>query len=198
MKLRSDAWLSGDDEVALDARVALAMGGQAVPAKGGVPIIGVANSASDLNPCIQPLNDLISSIKASVAQAGGVAVEFPVMSLGEDLMKPAAMLYRNLVAMEVEESLRSQTLDGVIVPPARAHLATTWMTKRAMKLTASLNSCDGPRRCVRPRPAATGATFCLVASIIMRVIQRSLHRARIDANRLTRDSYCPLNSTMAK
>ena len=115
MKLRSDAWLSGDDEVALDARVALAMGGQGVSAKGGVPIIGVANSASDLNPCNQPLNDLFPSIKAGVAKAGGAAVEFPVMSLGEDLMKPAAMLYRNLVAMEVEESLRSQPLDAVIV-----------------------------------------------------------------------------------
>jgi dihydroxy-acid dehydratase len=115
MKLRSDAWLSGDDEVALDARVALAMGGQSVSAKGGVPIIGIANSASDLNPCNQPLNDLIPSIRAGVASAGGVAVEFPVMSLGEDLMKPAAMLYRNLVAMEVEESLRSQPLDAVIV-----------------------------------------------------------------------------------
>jgi dihydroxy-acid dehydratase len=115
MKLRSDAWLSGDDEVALDARVALAMGGQRVSSKGGVPIIGIANSASDLNPCNQPLNDLIPSIRAGVESAGGVAVEFPVMSLGEDLMKPAAMLYRNLVAMEVEESLRSQPLDAVIV-----------------------------------------------------------------------------------
>jgi dihydroxy-acid dehydratase len=115
MKLRSDAWLSGDDEVALDARVAMAMGGQSVSAKGGVPIVGVANSASDLNPCNQPLNDLIPSIKAGVTSAGGVAVEFPVMSLGEDLMKPAAMLYRNLVAMEVEESLRSQPLDAIIV-----------------------------------------------------------------------------------
>jgi dihydroxy-acid dehydratase len=115
MRLRSDAWVRGDDEVALDNRVALAMGGQAVSAHGGVPIVGIANSASDLNPCNLPLNDLVPSIKAGVARAGGVAVEFPVMSLGEDLMKPAAMLYRNLVAMEVEESLRSQPLDAVVV-----------------------------------------------------------------------------------
>jgi dihydroxy-acid dehydratase len=115
MKLRSDAWVRGDDEVALDARVALAMGGQAVSANGGVPIVGIANSASDLNPCNLPLNDLVPSIKAAVARAGGLAVEFPVMSLGEDLMKPAAMLYRNLVAMEVEESLRSQPLDAVVL-----------------------------------------------------------------------------------
>jgi dihydroxy-acid dehydratase len=115
MRLRSDAWVQGDDEVALDARVALAMGGQPVSASGGVPIVGIANSASDLNPCNQPLNDLIGAIKQGVTASGAVAVEFPVMSLGEDLMKPAAMLYRNLVAMEVEESLRSQPLDAVIV-----------------------------------------------------------------------------------
>jgi len=115
MTLRSDAWVRGDDEVALDARVALAMGGQAVSKGGGVPIVGIANSASDLNPCNQPLGDLVASIREGVESGGGVAVEFPVMSLGEDLMKPAAMLYRNLVAMEVEESLRSQPLDAVIV-----------------------------------------------------------------------------------
>ena len=59
--------------------------------------------------------DLVAPLREGVEAAGGVAVEFPVMSLGEDLMKPAAMLYRNLVAMEVEESLRSQPLDGVVV-----------------------------------------------------------------------------------
>jgi dihydroxy-acid dehydratase len=115
MTLRSDRWVRGDDEVALDARVALRMGGATVDATGGRPIIGIANSASDLNPCNQPLDALVAPIKAGVADAGGVAVEFPVMSLGEDLMKPSAMLYRNLVAIELEESLRSQPLDAVIV-----------------------------------------------------------------------------------
>ncbi|MFI5036330.1 MAG: dihydroxy-acid dehydratase [Acidimicrobiales bacterium] len=114
MTLRSAAWLDGDDEVALDARVALAMGGNPRP-RSGTPVIGLANGAGDLNPCNQPLVDLVPFLRAGVEEAGGVAVEFPVMSLGEDLMKPAAMLYRNLVAMEVEESLRSLPLDGVIV-----------------------------------------------------------------------------------
>src|SRR5665213_1734511 len=108
MTLRSDRWVRGDDEVALDSRVALRMGGADVNAIGGRPIIGIANSASDLNPCNQPLAQL-------VAAPGGVAVEFPVMSLGEDLMKPSSMLYRNLLAMELEESLRSQPLDAVVV-----------------------------------------------------------------------------------
>ena len=115
MSLRSDRWVRGDDEVALDARVALRMGGAEVSAAGGRPIIGIANSASDLNPCNQPLDTLVAPIKAGVADAGGIAVEFPVMSLGEDLMKPSSMLYRNLLAIELEESLRSQPLDAVIV-----------------------------------------------------------------------------------
>ena len=115
MNLRSDRWVRGDDEVALDSRVALQMGGASVDAKGGRPLIGIANSASDLNPCNQPLDQLVAPLKQGVADAGGIAVEFPVMSLGEDLMKPSSMLYRNLLAMEIEESLRSQPLDAVIV-----------------------------------------------------------------------------------
>jgi len=111
---RSRAWFGKDNDVALDARVAFAMGGNAAP-DASTPVIGLANSSSDLNPCNQPLRDLIPALRAGIEAAGGVAVEFPVMSLGEDIMKPAAMLYRNLVAMEVEESLRSQPVDGVIV-----------------------------------------------------------------------------------
>jgi dihydroxy-acid dehydratase len=91
------------------------MGGAEVDARGGRPIIGIANSSSDLNPCNQPLDQLVAPLKEGVVAAGGIAVEFPVMSLGEDLMKPSSMLYRNLLAMELEESLRSQPLDAVIV-----------------------------------------------------------------------------------
>jgi dihydroxy-acid dehydratase len=115
MTLRSDRWVKGDDEVALDSRVALKMGGAAVDAKGGRPIIGIANSASDLNPCNQPLARYIGALREGVEAAGGIAVEFPVLSLGEDLMKPSSMLYRNLLAMEIEESVRSQPLDGVVL-----------------------------------------------------------------------------------
>lgn len=115
MTLRSDRWVRGDNEVALDSRVALKMGGASIDAAGGRPIIGLANSSSDLNPCNQPLADYVAPLRRSIELAGGVAVEFPVISLGEDLMKPSSMLYRNLLAMEVEESVRSQPLDGVII-----------------------------------------------------------------------------------
>ena len=115
MTLRSDRWVRGDDEVALDSRVALNMAGASVDASGGRPIIGLANSSSDLNPCNQPLSDYIAPLRASIEAAGAIAVEFPVLSLGEDLMKPSAMLYRNLLAMELEESVRSQPLDGLVI-----------------------------------------------------------------------------------
>ena len=115
MTLRSDRWVRGDDEVALDSRVALKMGGASVDASGGRPIIGIANSSSDLNPCNQPLAEYVAPLREGIESAGGIAVEFPVLSLGEDLMKPSSMLYRNLLAMEVEESVRSQPLDGLVV-----------------------------------------------------------------------------------
>jgi dihydroxy-acid dehydratase len=113
--LRSDRWVVGDDEAALEHRVALRSAGVAVTALGGRPIIGIADSSSDLNPCNLPLRDLVPAVRQGVEDAGGLAVVFPTMSLGEDLMMPTAMLYRNLVAMEVEESIRSYPLDGVVL-----------------------------------------------------------------------------------
>jgi dihydroxy-acid dehydratase len=78
-------------------------------------VIGIANSASDLNSCNLPLRDLASAVKTGVADAGGIPVEFGTISLGEDLMKPTAMLYRNLLAIEIEETIRSYPLDGIVI-----------------------------------------------------------------------------------
>jgi dihydroxyacid dehydratase/phosphogluconate dehydratase len=105
--LRSDAWIVGDDEAALEHRAALRSAGLEVDPGGGRPVIGIANSASEFNPCNLPLRDLLPAVRAGVRAAGGVAVEFPVISLGEDLMMPTAMLYRNLLAIEIEEMTRS-------------------------------------------------------------------------------------------
>ena len=78
-------------------------------------MIGIANSASELNPCNLPLRDLVGPVKEGIEAAGGAGVEFPTMSLGEDLMKPSAMLYRNLLAIEVEEMVRANPLDGLVI-----------------------------------------------------------------------------------
>jgi len=115
MKLRSQEWFEGSDEVAVIHRVAMRNAGFELTAGDVRPVIGILNSASDLNPCNLPLRGLAEDVKAGVADAGGIAVELPVMSLGEDLMKPTAMLYRNLLAMEVEEYLRTYPLDGVVL-----------------------------------------------------------------------------------
>jgi L-arabonate dehydrase len=81
----------------------------------GKPIIGICNTWSELTPCNAHFRDLAESVKRGVLEAGGFPVEFPVMSLGETLMKPTAMLYRNLVSMDVEESIRANPLDGVVL-----------------------------------------------------------------------------------
>src|SRR5690606_20294076 len=70
---------------------------------------------SELTPCNAHFRELAESVKRGVLEAGGVPVEFPVMSLGETLMKPTAMLYRNLASMDVEESIRANPLDGVVL-----------------------------------------------------------------------------------
>lgn len=114
-KLRSASWFEGDDEVALLHRVAMRSAGAELDGRADRPVIGIANSASDLNPCNLPLTDLAEAAKAGVRAAGGVPVVFPTLSLGEDLMKPSAMLYRNLLAMEIEETLRSYPLDGAVL-----------------------------------------------------------------------------------
>jgi dihydroxy-acid dehydratase len=114
-KLRSSEWFVGDDEVALSHRVVMASIGQQIDADNTKPIIGIADSSSELNPCNLPLKDFIPEIKRGIIEAGGIPVVFPVMSLGEDLMKPSAMLYRNMLSMEVEEYLRSNPLDGVVL-----------------------------------------------------------------------------------
>src|SRR5256886_1206981 len=81
----------------------------------GRPVIGICNSWSELVNCNVHLRGLAAAVKRGVLQAGGFPVEFPVMSLGASLMKPTTMLYRNLMAMDVEESVCAYTLDGVVL-----------------------------------------------------------------------------------
>ena len=79
------------------------------------PVIGICNSWSELVNCNVHLRGLAEAVRRGVLQAGGFPLEFPVISLGESLMKPTTMLYRNLMAMDVEESIRSYPLDGVVL-----------------------------------------------------------------------------------
>ena len=93
------------------------MKNQGIPADmfEGKPVIGICNTWSELTPCNAHLRELAESVKKGVLESGGFPVEFPVMSLGETLIKPTAMLYRNLVSMDVEESIRANPVDGVVL-----------------------------------------------------------------------------------
>jgi len=81
----------------------------------GRPVIGICNTWSELTPCNAHFRELAESVKRGISEAGGFPVEFPVMSLGETLIKPTAMLYRNLASMDVEESIRANPVDGVVL-----------------------------------------------------------------------------------
>ena len=81
----------------------------------GKPVIGICNTWSEYTPCNSHFRQLAESVKHGIYEAGGLPVEFPVMSLGETLIKPTAMLYRNLVSMDVEESIRANPMDGVVL-----------------------------------------------------------------------------------
>ena len=81
----------------------------------GKPVIGICNTWSELTPCNAHFRELAESVKRGISEAGGFPVEFPVMSLGETLIKPTAMLYRNLASMDVEESIRANPMDAVVL-----------------------------------------------------------------------------------
>src|SRR5690242_11171231 len=81
----------------------------------GRPVIGICNTWSELTPCNTHFRTLAEHVRNGVLEAGGFPMEFPVMSLGETLLRPTAMLYRNLASMDVEESIRAHPLDGVVL-----------------------------------------------------------------------------------
>jgi dihydroxy-acid dehydratase len=115
MPLRSREWFAGREELAFQHRSALRSMGLDPDFYDNKPVIGIANSWSDLNNCNSNLRQLAESVKRGVLAAGGLPLEFPTISLGEEFMKPSAMLYRNLMAMDVEETLRSNPVDGVVL-----------------------------------------------------------------------------------
>jgi L-arabonate dehydrase len=113
--LRSAEWFDRDDLDGFLHRSWLKSSGVTDETFRGRPVIGICNSWSELVNCNVHLRGLAESVKRGVLQAGGFPLEFPVLSLGESLMKPTTMLYRNLMAMDVEESIRSYPLDGVVL-----------------------------------------------------------------------------------
>lgn len=114
-KLRSQEWYGGDSRDAIYHRGWMKNQGLPADLFDGRPVIGICNTWSELTPCNAHLRDLAQRVKNGVYEAGGLPVEFPVFSAAESSLRPTAMMYRNLAAMDVEEALRAQPVDGVVL-----------------------------------------------------------------------------------
>ena len=147
-KLRSSDWFGGAGKNAFMHRSW--MKNQGLPAHlfDGRPVIGICNTASELTPCNAHLDGIAGHVKRGVYEAGGFPLEFPVMSLGESNLRPTAMLFRNLASMDVEESIRGNPIDGVIL------LVGCDKTTPALLMGAA--SCDLPTIAVSGGPMLNG------------------------------------------
>jgi L-arabonate dehydrase len=113
--LRSTVWFGRHDRDALVHRSWMKNQGLPHDLFDGRPVIGICNTWSEVTPCNAHFRELAQHVKSGVLESGGFPLEFPVMSLGETLMRPTTMLFRNQVAMDVEESIRANPFDGVVL-----------------------------------------------------------------------------------
>ncbi len=114
-KFRSHDWFGKKDKDGILYRSWMKNQGMPTDMFDGRPVIGICNTFSELTPCNAHFRDHAESVKRGVLEAGGFPVEFPIMSLGETLLKPTAMLFRNLASMDAEESIRGNPIDGVVL-----------------------------------------------------------------------------------
>ena len=147
-KLRSQAWFGGTSKDAFMHRSWMKNQGLPHDSFDGRPVIGICNTWSELTPCNAHLRDLAERVKRGVYEAGGLPLEFPVMSLGESNMRPTAMLYRNLASMDVEESIRANPLDGIVL--------MVGCDKTTPALVMGAASCDLPTIVVSGGPMLNG------------------------------------------
>ena len=114
-KFRSSVWWGQPDRTGFIHRSWMKNQGRPDDLFDGRPVIGICNSWSELTPCNSHLRGVAEAVKRGVWESGGFPLEFPTMSLGETLMRPTTMLFRNLMSMDVEESIRANPLDGVVL-----------------------------------------------------------------------------------
>ncbi|MEN9938592.1 MAG: hypothetical protein RLZZ387_5171 [Chloroflexota bacterium] len=157
MKLRSAEWFEGRDEIGPQSRSVLRTLGYSPEFFAGKPVIGIANSWSELNNCNLGLRPVADAVKRGVIAAGGVPLEFNTMSLGEELMKPTAMLYRNLMAMEVEETLRAHPIDGAVLLCGCDKTTPAQLMAAASADLPAIQVCAGPKTPGRWRGQEVGS-----------------------------------------
>ncbi len=114
-KLRSQEWFGKSDKMGFVHRSWMRNQGYPDDYFRGKPVIGICNTWSELTPCNGHLRDFAEIVKRGVVEAGGFPLEFPVTSLGETMMRPTTMLFRNLASMDTEESIRANPLDGIVL-----------------------------------------------------------------------------------
>jgi len=148
MKFRSTAWFGPANRDGFIHRSWMKNQGLPDHLFDGRPVIGICNTWSELTPCNAHFRRIADHVKRGVYEAGGFPVEFPVMSLGETLMRPTTMLFRNLVSMDVEESIRANPVDGVVL------LAGCDKTTPALLMGAA--SCDLPALMLSGGPMLNG------------------------------------------
>ncbi|NVD40142.1 dihydroxy-acid dehydratase [Ensifer sp. HO-A22] len=147
-KLRSQHWFGGLDKDAFIHRSWMKNNGLPDDAFDGRPVIGICNTFSELTPCNAHFRGLIEHIKAGVLEAGGLPLEFPVFSCGESNLRPTAMLFRNLASMDVEEAIRGNPIDGVVLMAG--------CDKTTPSLVMGAASCDLPAIVVSGGPMLNG------------------------------------------
>jgi L-arabonate dehydrase len=147
-KLRSQEWFGGSGMNAFMHRSWMKNQGLPADVFDGRPVIGICNTWSEMTPCNAHLRTVAEFVKRGVYEAGGVPFEMPVMSLGESNLRPTAMLFRNLASMDVEETIRGNPLDGVIL------LVGCDKTTPALLMGAA--SCDLPAIAVSGGPMLNG------------------------------------------
>jgi L-arabonate dehydrase len=146
--LRSAAWFGAQDRDGFNHRAWMRNQGLPSHVFDGRPVIGICNTWSELTPCNAHFRQLAEHVKRGVWEMGGFPVEFPVMSLGETLMRPTTMLYRNLASIDVEESIRANPIDGLVL------LVGCDKTTPALMMGAA--SCDLPAIVVSGGPMLNG------------------------------------------
>ncbi|BBK37199.1 dihydroxy-acid dehydratase [Allostella sp. ATCC 35155] len=147
-KLRSGEWFGKQDRDGFVHRSWMKNQGLPSHLFDGRPVIGICNTWSELTPCNAHFRKIAEHVKRGVYEMGGFPLEFPVMSLGETLMRPTTMLFRNLVSMDVEESIRANPIDGVIL------LVGCDKTTPALLMGAA--SCDLPTLAISGGPMLNG------------------------------------------
>ena len=185
--LRSYRWFGPDDLRSFGHRSRMASLGCTRADYVGKPVIGIINTWSDVNPCHSLLRERANDVKRGVWQAGGFPVEMPAITLGETLQKPTTMMYRNLLAMETEELLRSYPVDGCVL------LGGCDKTTPALLMGAT--SVNLPSIFVPAGPMLRGNARGLILGSGSDVWK---YWAELRAGKIGRDTWCDLEDGIAR